>query len=88
MTHYTCETKLLQATTQQHKVSTPQCVAHDTTALVDGQSSKCFSVYLERVARATTVTDVLETLLKQANIVSDAMPRVDLDTVAKHHVQG
>ena len=58
------------------------------TALVEGQPSKCFSVHLERVARATTVTDVLEALLKQANIVSDAMPRVDPDTLAKHHVQG
>ena len=59
-----------------------------TTALVDGQPSKCFSVHLERVARAITVTDVLETLLKQANIVADAMPHVDPDTLAKHHVQG
>jgi hypothetical protein len=38
-----------------------------TTELVEGQQSQRFSVHLDRVARATTVTDVLETLLKQAN---------------------
>jgi transposase InsO family protein len=58
-----------------------------TTALVDGQPSKTFSVHLERVARATTVTDVLETLLKQANIVQKRIPE-DPDMLARRHVRG
>jgi hypothetical protein len=42
-----------------------------TTALVDGRASKTFTVHLDRVARATTVTDALETLLKQANMMHE-----------------
>jgi hypothetical protein len=37
-----------------------------TTAAVQGQKSHEFSVHLDRVARCTTVTDVLQDLLKQA----------------------
>ena len=58
-----------------------------TTALVEGQQSKTFTVHLERVARATTVTDVLETLLKQANLLQDLVP-LDPDTAASRHVRG
>jgi transposase InsO family protein len=57
-----------------------------TTALVEGQPSKTFSVHLERVARATTVTDVLETLLKQAKIVQEQAP-TDPDVLARRHVR-
>ena len=58
-----------------------------TTALVEGQQSKTFTVHLEHVAEATTVTDVLETLLKQANMLQDLVP-LDPDTAASRHVRG
>ena len=57
------------------------------TALVEGQQSKTFTVHLERVAMATTVTDVLEALLKQANMLQDLVP-LDPDTAASRHVRG
>jgi hypothetical protein len=50
-----------------------------TTQLVEGQPFKSFSVHVERVARCTTITDVLEDLLKQAQIVQQALS-VDPDT--------
>ena len=58
-----------------------------TTALVPGQVSKSFDVHVERVARATTVTDVLEDLLKHARIVQE-IPSEDPDTIAARHIKG
>jgi hypothetical protein len=57
-----------------------------TTALVEGQASKTFEVHLDRVARATTKTDVLEDLLKHAQIVREIPPQ-DPDIVAAQHIQ-
>jgi hypothetical protein len=59
-----------------------------TTALVEGQASKTFEVdkHLDRVARATTKTDVLEDLLKHAQIVKESPPQ-DPDIVAAQDIQ-
>jgi hypothetical protein len=57
-----------------------------TTNLVEGQPSKAFSVHAERVARCTTVTDVLEDLLKHAQVVQE-LPKDSPDTLAAKHVE-
>ena len=58
-----------------------------TATLGEGQQSKTLTVHLERVARGTTVTHVLETLLKQANMMHNLIP-LDPDAVALRHVRG
>jgi hypothetical protein len=55
-----------------------------TTALVEGQASKTFDVHLDRVDRATTKTDVLEELLKHAQIVKEIQ---NPDIAAAQHIQ-
>ena len=46
-------------------------VVLQTTAAIEGQQSHSFSVHVNRVARCTTVTDVLEDLLKQSSPAKD-----------------
>ena len=53
-----------------------------TTAAVQGQDPFEFAVHLDRVARCTTVTDVLQDLLKQAGF--SVPPEMEHTSPLKH----